>query len=284
MLKGKISPLYLNIALVAIILSYYWLPWVNVQTLDLLKWTKSSEEKEFPGWAENIHALDSDIQQTQMYQNLLRENSRLTEELMRQGIEWKGANQDLRFLKSEVIGPFYRKNREVWMLDMGSDYNIKRGNFIFQKGQLVGRVLELAQTCCLAEPLTAPGYKIFVRIEGMKGEYLWEGMGNNLAKIKLKQIKKTKWKGKFVYLSVSSSLGGDLRLGQIQRIDRKLQQGWFQLYIEGRRVEQGDILYIVQDKEKKDIRLFEMRDELTRLKRRVAELELNKLRLELLKK
>ncbi|MBF0199502.1 MAG: hypothetical protein HQL32_17435 [Planctomycetes bacterium] len=214
---------------------------------------------------------------------LKRENNFLKEAYKKHRLAYKSFAADLRFIQAEIIGPFFRQHKGVWMLNMGSEKSIRIGDLILRNLAVVGKVIGVSEKSCLVESCGSKGCQFFVRIEGLPGEYIWEGKGDQQAIIRVKGKGSGILKGKKVLLSSVGSLGGGLILGVVDEEILSPNAGWKELIVLTRKLRIDDILHIVQETESKSKELFEKRGLLKKYKTKVRELEEIKLRLEMLK-
>lgn len=195
----------------------------------------------------------------------------------------KLVGQDLKYLQVEVVGEFYRKQKDVWMINAGDDMQVRKNDLLIQNGVVVGTVWDVARTCALAEDMTSLNRETFAVIEGQTQEVLMVGEGQGRATIKVHKEGLGKIIGKSVFLSRAYSLGKHLILGKIVQVEDRQIDGWIHLIVRGYKVHAGKIFHVIQDIEKKSPSLFEDREELAVLKARIRDMEQRKLAMELLK-
>jgi cell shape-determining protein MreC len=270
------SPFSYILAIALFVSSYFWLDYGGDSMLELRAWLSGSSDQ-----VAAIAVPEARIEKKKSYKELLLEVKELRREVHKYR---KLKNEDLDFLIAEVIGSFYRLNKNVSMINLGRDYGVKKGDIAVQGDYVVGRVIEIADTCSLVETSTSPFANFFVRFKDIKdGEYIWIGKGKNNAIVQMSESSDLVSVGDKVFLSASRSLGGKFLLGQVVKISNRTQKGWRELSMHGKEINPTKTIMIIKETERKNVNLFVNKDELSELKKKVKELELIKLRLELSK-
>ena len=131
----------------------------------------------------SLVVTDDPFYQEQSREELIAELKSLRKEINRFK---KLKNQDLDFLIAEVIGPFYRVNKQLWMINLGEDYGVETGDLAVQGRYVVGKVVEVAKTCSLVEATSSPHARFFTRLKAFKDkEFLFLGQGRDEAIIEI---------------------------------------------------------------------------------------------------
>ena len=71
------------------------------------------------------------------------------------------------------------RSHEVSVIDAGMDFNVSEKDWVLAGRDLVGRVVAVSESCALVESYTQSQVKTFVQVDGLEGEYSWEGQGNH---------------------------------------------------------------------------------------------------------
>ncbi len=277
---------------VALFLSPNWMPSLTRAFLASYAWTRGysrGHQSVAVGWQEGegwlapqpesgrLERLEWDLRR------LLRENESLKREFMTLGASRKRVGADLLFLRCELIGSLCRLDKDLWVLNMGEDFAVKEGDGLVQETRFIGHVISVAETCCLAEGTAARFSSFAVHVGDDPEIYLWKGDGEGRGRIHAPE-RLSEAVGRKVYLAESSSLGGGLVLGEVVGFDGAPEGGMIFLIARCALLDPGQPLFIIQPRELKTLGLFERRDELAKLRGQINEIELLKLRMELLRK
>jgi hypothetical protein len=196
----------------------------------------------------------------------------------------KDFGEDLRLLSVEVIGELWRQHGGVAALNVGHDYGIQEGDWLIHDGSICGKVTGVSNHTSLISELTSPNVRAFVTVEGLEGEVIWEGRGGGVAWVHVRRdaAPARDLVGRKIYLSLPLSREGHFVTGQVSSVRPALRGGWWLLEAKGRVIPRNRKLFVVQPHEPSSSDIFARRDRLDELKKQVRELELNKLRMELL--
>jgi hypothetical protein len=271
------SPISYALAILLFVTSYFWLDYGGDSLLEMRAWLSGSQDG-----TTAISVPNTLGKKKPSYKELLLQVKELKREVHKYR---KLENEDLDFLIAQVNGSFYRINKSVYMINLGEDYGVEKGDLAVQGKDVVGKVIEVAKTCSLVESTSSPFSNYYVRIEGIKeSEFIWSGKGNNDAVVHLSKSNTGLAPGDYVFLSASDSLGGNFIMGQVMKINRETQKGWREIHLKGKEINPFKAVMILKETERKERDLFEKRDQLSELKTKIKNLELIKLRLELSKK
>lgn len=263
------------LAIILLSTSFIWLEGLGDALLELRAKLNGDDQA-------SLVVTDDPFYQEKSREDLIAEIKLLRKEVNRFK---KLKNQDLDFLIAEVIGPFYRVNKQLWMINLGEDYGVETGDLAVQGRYIVGKVVEVAQTCALVESTSSPHARFFARLKAFKDkEYLFLGQGRNEAIIEIHSDISKLMVGSDCFLSTTDSLGGGFLLGKVSGLSNRTKKGWRSVYIKVKEFQRKKPLYILKQREKVNESLFYNEDRLVELKREIKEIEMARLRLELLKK
>lgn len=285
----RVSPYSLVLVASLMACSQIWLPWLSQKHLE---WTQSWQiepHKSSEGiWVRGLSeapTLDlSPEVQKDLREQELRERVVFLEKTLRQAqVVKKELGQDLRLLRVNVLGEVLRRSHEVAVIDAGLDFNVHEKDWLIAGRDVVGQVVSVSESCALMESYTQAQVKTFVQLDGLEGEYLWEGQGQNKAMVYIKGHLSEEVLGRSVYLSGASSREGSLRVGEVEGLQKDQEGGWWKLIVKGRKIQVDDILFVVQRIDPEMSQLFGNRDHIDELRQRLRRMELDKLRMELTK-
>jgi hypothetical protein len=271
--------------------SQIWLPVISQQYLEwTLGWQVDHYQSSEGIWVRGLDVVEteapSNLTSARQQQRIIELQARVRElekTLRQANISKKEFGQDLKLLKVNLLGEILRKGHEVGVIDAGLDFGVSKNDWLVVGRELVGRVVSLSESCALVEAYTQSGVQSFVTVDGLDGEFLWEGQGKNHAVIYIKGSINEEVLNRRVYLSGARSREGSLQMGEVIGMQKDQQGGWWKLIVKGRKMEVDDILFVVQRIDPEMSQLFGNRDQIAELKERLRRMELDKLRLELTK-
>lgn len=286
----RVSPYSLVFVASIMACSQIWLPWLSEHYLEWTQGYKVDHKESGEGiWVRDIaqvSPLDRSSQGglDQSLERELRAKIYDLEKTLRQArVTQKQLGQDLRLLKVNTLGEVLRRGHEVAVIDAGLDFGVGEKDWVIAGRDVVGQVVSVSESCALIESYTQSEVNTFVQIEGLQGEYLWEGQGQSRAIVYVKGNLSGEVLNRQVYLSGAGSREGMLRLGEIEGLQKDQEGGWWKLIVKGRKIQVDDILFVVQRIDPAMSQLFGNRDTIAELTQRLRRMELDKLRMELTK-
>jgi hypothetical protein len=214
---------------------------------------------------------------------LRQENQYLRRILSQSKVMAKSGAEDVRFLATEVMGRYWRQSGAVAVVNVGQDYAVREGDWLVHLGAICGKVVSVSGYTSLVVDLSGSDVRALVRVEGIEGEVIWEGIGSGRGVVRVRRDDHGSLLGRSVSLGAPISTEGAYLVGEV--VDEKPDRrgGWLRLEVQGRRIPHQDILFVMQRHESSSADLFSQRDRLDDLRREMRQLERNKLRLELLR-
>ncbi len=219
------------------------------------------------------------------------QNDRLSEELKelrienaRLGLYRKKFGEDVTCLSSQILMRWSNLDQGVWLLDVGGDYGVAKGDLVAQDFRLVGRVVSVAERSCLVESIGTEASPISIRMdEGLSHLLMW-GKGGYMGEILVREDQAKSFMNKEVVLDAPLSLYGGLLVGHGIGLAEDEGGGMVRLLIRLFRPDVEQTCWVLKDKERRQRGLYWDRDEAAELKNKLRDLEMSKLRSELLKK
>lgn len=291
---ARLNPASLLLAIAILATSVYWLKPLGVLFLDVFGLVGHLESgKDLTvrmDWQPAAVALtvspeSADAAELRWeLQRLRSENTLLKSELKNLAFFRKRLGYDLRALSCDRIGEWSRLDRHLFLVNVGADFGVLAADRVIQGERMVGRVVSVAGRCSLVQGTASAFTQEIVNIEGVEEEYVWQGEGRGMAHIRVPETVAEKALGGQVFLAESTSLAGGLVIGRVVGLDEEPSGGMVHLKAESIPISPEHPLLILQALDREPLEAIEQRDELAKLKSRVAELELTKLRLELMRK
>lgn len=288
--ENTISPYSLVFVAVLMVSSQFWQPWVNRLFMEQSTHeAQAGRDPEGRLWIgkRDLEALHFDqlaqdhFAQAEMAR-LSQENAMLRKVMSKMKVFVKGAGEDLRFLAAQVMGRSWRGVGSVAVLNVGEDYNVKRGDWLLHLGAVCGQVVAVAGHTSLAVDMSSVDVRALVRVEGLKGEVIWEGTGSGRGVVRVRRGGLDNVVGRKIFLDEPLSGEGAYLVGEVVEVKPDQRGGWLRLSVEARIIPDSDILFVMQRHESSSAEIFAQRDRLYDLKREVRALERNKLSSELL--
>lgn len=283
---SRISPYSFGVVVILLMTSQYWLLPLRSISLDqpLVTPMRSPEEEENILWSparEHLRLPDFRYTENQALRRMQLQLQRHSEELRSLRSIRKAIGEDGMVLSVQVSGEIEHLRGDAILINAGKDYGVRSGDWLISGDEVVGRVTSVTQRASLVDPLTQPGLKCFVRIDRLKGSYIWEGQGEGLAHVRVRTQEASNLQNANVFLHAPLSFSGSLWVGKVVENRSDQRGGWKLLIVEGRKKNQNDILHIIQNQSSIQDQLFAQRDRLYELRKQVRQLEEDKLRMEL---
>jgi hypothetical protein len=269
--------------------SQFWQPYINAWMLgqSTAGLSKSGQEErlwsvEDPSVGVVLNHSEIDAALKNELLRLRRENRALRTVLSKSKMRVKHSGEDLKFLAVELLKTQWRQSGSVALLNAGRDYGLRQGDWLLHRGGICGKIEAVADKTSMAVDLCSVELRALVEVEGVPGEVIWEGLGGGKGVVRVRRGAVDTLVGKAVFLSEPISSEGSYPVGQVMAEMPDRRGGWMRLEVKGRKIPESDILFVMQRHETSTVDLFAQRDRLGELKKEVRQLELNKLRLELL--
>jgi hypothetical protein len=289
--QASISPYSLVVVATLMVSSQFWQPDINAFFLESSALNERQKEVD----SDRVWVSEDRVRLTLENEEMLseahrgelsrlrQENLHLRKVLSQSKTMTKHGAEDVRFLAAEVMGRYWRQSGAVAVLNVGQDYAVREGDWLVHLGAICGKVVAVSGYTSLVVDLSGSDVRALVRVEGIEGEVIWEGIGSDRGVVRVRRGGEGSLLGRSVHLSVPLSAEGAYLVGEV--IDEKPDRrgGWLRLEVQGRRIPHQDILFVMQRHESSSADLFAQRDRLDELRREMRRLERNKLRLELLR-
>ena len=283
---SRISPYSLLIVALLVMSSHYWLKPLRKVLLDqpLVAPSRTLDEEENILWSparEHLRLPEFRYTENQGIRRMRLQLQKQAQELISLKSLRKAIGEDGMVLSVQISGQLSHLEGESSLINAGRDYGVRKGDWLISGDEVCGRVTSVTQRASLIDPLTHPGTKCFVKVDGLDGSYIWEGQGEGLAHVRVRSQQATTLMNANVFLYGPMSFSGTLWVGSVVENRSDQRGGWKLLVVQGRKKKQHDILHILQNQSSIQDQLFAQRDRLHELRKQVRRLEEDKLRMEL---